>query len=139
MESSSAPTIVTGSVAKLGPYQVDLEPGSYYFCTCGLSKNQPFCDGSHKGSGMKSKKVEITKKDTYWVCGCKQTSDPNFFCDGTHNKAEVAQKFNKQLLQANTKLRDEVAGLKRDLTWTMSFSAIALAFAATIYFGRFNK
>jgi CDGSH-type Zn-finger protein len=65
------------------PYQVELEPGSYYWCACGQSKKQPFCDGSHKGSEFVPTKMEIAEKTTAWLCGCKKTAGaPN--CDGTH-------------------------------------------------------
>ena len=58
---------------------------SYYWCACGQSKNQPFCDGSHKGTEFNSVvyKAEETKKKFF--CSCKQT-DNQPFCDGSHNK-----------------------------------------------------
>ena len=65
---------------------VDLEQGkSYYWCSCGKSSKQPFCDGSHKGTGFKPLvyKAEFTKK--MFFCACKQTNDQPF-CDGSHNK-----------------------------------------------------
>ena len=65
---------------------VEVEKGkSYYWCACGKSKNQPFCDGSHKGTELNSVvyKAEETKKKFF--CSCKQT-DNQPFCDGSHNK-----------------------------------------------------
>ena len=58
---------------------------SYYWCACGRSKNQPFCDGSHKGTEFSpvEYKAEETKKKIF--CSCKQT-DNQPFCDGSHNK-----------------------------------------------------
>ena len=58
---------------------------SYYWCACGRSKNQPFCDGSHKGTEFSpvEYKAEETKKKFF--CSCKQTDNPPF-CDGSHNK-----------------------------------------------------
>jgi len=58
---------------------------SYYWCACGRSKNQPFCDGSHKGTEFSpvEYKAEETKKKFF--CSCKQT-DNQPFCDGSHNK-----------------------------------------------------
>ena len=58
---------------------------SYYWCACGQSKNQPFCDGSHKGTEFSpvEYKAEETKKKFF--CSCKQTDNPPF-CDGSHNK-----------------------------------------------------
>jgi CDGSH-type Zn-finger protein len=60
-----------------------MKPGTYHFCTCGLSKGQPFCDGSHKGSGFASKTVEITEAKTIAWCGCKHSKN-GAFCDGSH-------------------------------------------------------
>ena len=66
------------------PAKVELEAGKdYWFCTCGLSKNQPFCDSSHKGTGMKSHKFTAEKSGTAWLCMCKQTKNTPF-CDSTH-------------------------------------------------------
>ena len=62
-----------------------MQAGSFYFCTCGLSKGQPFCDGSHKGSGFKSQKVDIAEAKTVAWCGCKHSQN-GAFCDGSHAK-----------------------------------------------------
>ena len=75
-------------VAKKGPYTMKMEEGTYAWCGCGLSKNQPFCDGAHKGTeyegtDMAAKVVEIEEEGTYHWCGCKQTKTPPF-CDGSH-------------------------------------------------------
>jgi len=67
-----------------GPIKVDLEQGKRYaWCACGRSQNGPFCDGSHKGSGVAP--VVFTAEDTgtAYLCGCKQTGGSPF-CDGTH-------------------------------------------------------
>lgn len=72
-------------VAQKAPYGLELEPGKYFWCACGKSKSQPWCDGSHKGTGITPTKVEITEKKTYWMCGCKQTGKAPF-CDGAHKK-----------------------------------------------------
>ena len=72
-------------IAQKAPYVLDVEPGSYYWCSCGRSKNQPFCDGSHKGTEFTPVKVEITEKKKVAFCGCKH-SKTGAFCDGTHSK-----------------------------------------------------
>ncbi|KAI8367519.1 iron-binding zinc finger CDGSH type-domain-containing protein [Radiomyces spectabilis] len=91
------------------PYKVDLEPGKdYYWCTCGESKNQPFCDGSHRAAGQfKPKKITVDEAKTYFLCGCKYTHDQQGFCDGTHRKEEGIKKYNEFLLKANNKLKEE--------------------------------
>lgn len=71
-------------VAQKGPYMVELEEGkTYYWCQCGRSSNQPFCDGSHKVTEFKPKAFEATKDGKATLCGCKHTSNPPY-CDGTH-------------------------------------------------------
>ncbi|KAI8335590.1 iron-binding zinc finger CDGSH type-domain-containing protein [Blakeslea trispora] len=89
------------------PYKVDLEPGKeYYWCTCGESKNQPFCDGSHRAAGQfKPKKITVDEAKTYYLCGCKYTHNEQGFCDGTHRKEEGIKKYNEFLLKANNKLK----------------------------------
>ncbi|MFC1553089.1 CDGSH iron-sulfur domain-containing protein [candidate division KSB1 bacterium] len=72
-------------VAQKLPYILELENGKYYWCACGRSKNQPFCDGSHKGTGITPMEFEITGKKKYALCGCKY-SDKKPFCDGSHKK-----------------------------------------------------
>jgi CDGSH-type Zn-finger protein len=73
-------------IAQKQPYKIDLKAGEeHFFCACGKSKGQPFCDGSHKGSGIIPKRFSVEKDGTYYLCGCKQ-SDNIPFCDGTHKK-----------------------------------------------------
>ncbi|CAG9324776.1 unnamed protein product [Blepharisma stoltei] len=68
-----------------GPYAVELEPGvKYFYCDCGKSKTQPFCDGSHQGSIFAPIQFEVSEKKTYYLCGCKCSKNKQF-CDGTHN------------------------------------------------------
>ena len=71
-------------IAQKSPYQVDVEAGkSYFWCACGRSKNQPFCDGSHKGTGLSPVQFKPEESKTVWLCGCKQTRTRPM-CDGTH-------------------------------------------------------
>ncbi len=72
-------------IAQKAPYVLDLKPGTYYWCSCGKSNNQPFCDGSHKGSEFTPKVVEIEEKKQVALCGCKHTKT-GVFCDGSHAK-----------------------------------------------------
>ena len=66
------------------PLPINVEAGkSYWWCACGRSKTQPFCDGSHKGTGFAPKKVDITEPKTIAWCGCKHSKNAPF-CDGTH-------------------------------------------------------
>ena len=67
------------------PYGVELQPGSYWWCSCGRTRNQPFCDGSHQGTDFSPVEVKIDKPGKVWLCGCKRTATPPF-CDGTHKK-----------------------------------------------------
>lgn len=78
-------------IAAKHPFEVAVEAGKKYFwCSCGLSQNQPFCDGSHStvknpdgSSVMKSVMFEATENKTVYFCGCKH-SKSGMFCDGNH-------------------------------------------------------
>jgi len=69
------------------PYKVMIEKDKVYFwCACGLSQKQPFCDGSHKREGeFKSIKYIAEESKKIFFCGCKMTKHPPF-CDGSHSK-----------------------------------------------------
>lgn len=72
------------NIAQKGPYIVELQEGKeYYWCTCGQSKNQPFCDGTHQGSEFSPMNFKAEKSGTHYMCGCKQSKNPPY-CDGTH-------------------------------------------------------
>ncbi|CAI9716777.1 iron-sulfur domain-containing 3, mitochondrial-like [Octopus vulgaris] len=89
-----------GKIYDKKPFRMELKANKWYFyCTCGHSKQQPFCDGAHKalqGTSFKKGnlkkyvplrfKVETTKE--YWLCNCKQTDDRPF-CDGTHKREDI--------------------------------------------------
>ncbi len=68
------------------PYAVDVEAGkSYWWCSCGKSAKQPFCDGAHKDTGMTPVKYEATETRKVFFCGCKATAKAPM-CDGAHSK-----------------------------------------------------
>jgi CDGSH-type Zn-finger protein len=69
-------------VAK-APLAMELEAGTYYWCACGKSAKQPFCDGSHKGSSFAPKAFTLEEKKTVYLCQCKNSKNAPF-CDGTH-------------------------------------------------------
>jgi CDGSH-type Zn-finger protein len=70
-------------VFQKSPIVQQVEPGTFWWCACGRSQTQPFCDGSHKGTGLGPKQVQITETKTVAWCGCKH-SGTSPFCDGTH-------------------------------------------------------
>ena len=65
------------------PAVVDLEPGDYWWCACGLSKSQPFCDGSHKGTAVGPRRISVTEQKRMALCQCKATANAPL-CDGAH-------------------------------------------------------
>src|SRR5580704_2985970 len=71
--------------AQKEPYGVNVEAGKRYFwCACGRSASQPFCDGSHQGTGLTPVPFTAEATEEVWLCGCKATGGKPF-CDGTHN------------------------------------------------------
>ncbi|ERP31330.1 CDGSH iron-sulfur domain-containing protein [Chitinivibrio alkaliphilus] len=70
-------------VAKTEPARLTLDPGTYSWCSCGKSENQPFCDGSHVGTDFAPYIVTLTEQKKVSLCQCKQTKNPPY-CDGTH-------------------------------------------------------
>ena len=71
-------------IAQKSPYPIAAEAGkTYFWCACGESKNQPFCDGSHKGTGLAPMKYSVEKAGDYWLCDCKHSSKKPL-CDGSH-------------------------------------------------------
>ena len=68
------------------PKKVELKKGEeYYFCACGQSQQQPFCDGSHKGSSFKPQAFKADDNGEAYLCACKHTNNPPF-CDGSHKQ-----------------------------------------------------
>lgn len=71
------------TIAQKSPFVVELQPGKYWWCSCGQSKKQPYCDGSHKGSEFTPMQIELSEAKKVAFCGCKKTGGSPF-CDGTH-------------------------------------------------------
>jgi len=72
-------------IAQKSPYVLDVEPGKYAWCACGLSNKQPYCDGSHKGTNFSPIIEEIKEAKKVAWCGCKNSNNKPY-CDGTHTK-----------------------------------------------------
>ena len=71
-------------IAQKAPFKVDVEAGkSYFWCACGRSQKQPFCDGSHKGTAFTPVKHVAEKDGALWFCGCKHSKGQPL-CDGAH-------------------------------------------------------
>lgn len=75
----SEPVIVARTSLRL-----TLAPGTYWWCACGRSATQPWCDGSHKGTSFAPTQLVIEKEREVFLCQCKRTGNAPF-CDGTHN------------------------------------------------------
>lgn len=73
-------------VAKRGPYMAQLTAGeTYWWCRCGLSKTQPYCDGSHEGTGIEPMEFTPATDMRMRFCGCKASKRPPY-CDGAHSR-----------------------------------------------------
>jgi len=78
-------SVETPAIAKTAPVEVAVESGkTYWWCACGRSKKQPFCDGSHRGTAFSPLEYQATESGMKWFCVCKQTASQPF-CDGTHH------------------------------------------------------
>lgn len=76
----------TPVIAGRAPIKVAVEAGkSYWWCACGKSATQPFCDGSHKGSGLAPKEYKPAADGDAWFCACKNTAGQPL-CDGSHKR-----------------------------------------------------
>ena len=73
-------------VAQKSPYAAEVAAGrKYFWCACGRSAKQPFCDGSHKGTAFTPVKFSVAEAQKVWLCGCKHAARAPF-CDGSHQK-----------------------------------------------------
>lgn len=71
-------------IPQKAPFAVAVEEGkSYWWCSCGRSRKQPFCDGSHAGTEFTPKEYKAEKSGTVYFCGCKHSKN-GALCDGTH-------------------------------------------------------
>ncbi len=71
-------------ITQKSPFAVELEAGKkYYWCACGRSSKQPFCDGSHQGTGIEPAAFTAEKTGTAYLCGCKHSNNKPY-CDGSH-------------------------------------------------------
>lgn len=78
-------------IAAIAPKKVSLnQDEEYYFCTCGRSNNQPFCDGSHAGTDFKPKPFSAQESGDAYLCQCKHTANSPF-CDGSHKQFDKDQ------------------------------------------------
>lgn len=78
-----------GKPTQMQPYMVDVEAGqSYFWCSCGESANQPYCDGSHKGSEFTPVKYVADKDGRVAFCGCRRSGGKPT-CDGTHRNLQA--------------------------------------------------
>lgn len=76
-------------IAARVPCVLALEPGEYYWCSCGASKSQPFCDGSHAGTEFTPLKFKVESATTMALCACKHTKNAPK-CDGSHASLPAA-------------------------------------------------
>ena len=67
------------------PVVLELEPGTYWWCACGKSARQPWCDGAHKGTQFRPVRVELEEARNVALCACRQTGCPPY-CDGSHKR-----------------------------------------------------
>jgi CDGSH-type Zn-finger protein len=78
-------------MAGTAPIAVDVQAGTtYWWCACGASKHQPWCDGSHRGGPQVPVKLVAERDERLWFCACKRSARAPL-CDGSHRGLEVTQ------------------------------------------------
>ncbi|MBS0376905.1 MAG: CDGSH iron-sulfur domain-containing protein [Proteobacteria bacterium] len=93
-------------VARPKPCLVTLKGGrTYFWCSCGRSAKQPFCDGSHQGTGFEPRKVTLAADEEVLLCGCKRTGTPPF-CDGAHTNLPGGSPLDDPASPANRAVRE---------------------------------
>ena len=70
-------------IADKKPAVMKMEAGEYWWCSCGQSSKQPFCDGSHQGTSFQPQKVFLEEDKNVAFCQCKHSAN-GAFCDGAH-------------------------------------------------------
>jgi len=74
-------------IVQLRSLKMDMEPGTYFWCSCGKSNKQPFCDGSHKGTNFKPEKIVIEQSRKVAWCMCRH-SEKRAICDHKHRELD---------------------------------------------------
>lgn len=84
------PNAGAARIAQASPYPVEVEAGkTYWWCACGRSASQPFCDGSHKSTALTPVKFVAERSERLWFCGCKRSASAPL-CDGSHKRLAVS-------------------------------------------------
>jgi len=79
-------------IAAKQPEVLTLEAGTYYWCLCGRSRDQPFCDGSHQGTGFEPVEFTVDETKEVALCMCKQTKTPPFATGRTRRSNRMLKK-----------------------------------------------